>query len=190
MSLTEIEFELPAEQYMLMDRPGLQQGASLTLTLDGGVLLPDSAAEHWFWVQQEPLTPAFVRVGSATYAFAGRIDTAEIEYGREQIAHLSIDCGILSLRVTCAPGDEGLLPEGTWETRYICGLALVQGIVDESFETGVGESVTLTIWQFERLVLEPGDPNFGRRFESDSLPPAPYRHDRIFVNARLHRRTI
>ncbi|MBI3958052.1 MAG: hypothetical protein HY328_04505, partial [Chloroflexi bacterium] len=78
MPLPELEFELSAFQYELMNFPGLQQGESLSLVLEGGILLPDSGAERWYAVQPEPLEKRFVHVGPAIYAFAGQIVEAEI----------------------------------------------------------------------------------------------------------------
>lgn len=190
MSLPEIEFELSAEQYGLLGYGGLQQGQSLTLTLDGGILLPDPAASFWFAVQPDPLPKVFRAIGPAIYAFSGQIDEADIEYGREQLAYLSVDCGDLFLRVTCAPGDDGQLPYGTWETRHIAGVAAVQGLLEENFEIGVGRNQDVTLWHFRRLILRPGDANFGGWHESVELPPAPFQYDRVYVTARLHRRTI
>jgi hypothetical protein len=190
MTLPEIEFELSAEQFALLDYQPLQQGQAFSLTLDGGILLPDPGAAFWFDVQPEPLPKRFHKIGPALYAFSGRIDDAEIEYGREQLAYLSVDCGILFLRVTCAPGEDGQLPYGTWETRYIAGVASVQGLFEENFEIGVGRNVNVTLWHFRRLVLRPGDPNFGQWHESVELPSTPFRHDRIYITARLHRQGI
>lgn len=187
MALTEIEFELPASQYELMGYPGLQQGQALSLLLDGGVLLPDPAAESWFAVQPEPLPSLFKQIGRARYAFSGRIDAAEIEYGPdEQMAVLLVDCGVVALRVTCAPEEDGRLPYGTWETRYIAGIAHIQGIIEDDYSSGIGHNIGATIWDFRRLVLTPGDPNFGEWHESAELPPTPYHHDQVLVTARLH----
>jgi len=190
MTLPEIEFELSAAQYKLMGFPGLQQGESLSLVLDGGILLPDSGAEHWYAVQAEPLEKRFVRIGPATYAFAGQIVEADIEYGREQLAYLSIDCGAAHLRVTCAPGGDGQMPYGTWETRHICGLAYVQGIVEDSYENPVGRNLNVIIWHFQRLVLAPGDAVFGEWHETSELPPHPLGVDRVFVTARIHKEGV
>jgi hypothetical protein len=190
MTLPEIEFELSAEQFALLDYKVLQQGQAFSLTLDGGILLPDPGASSWFEVQPEPLPKIFHKIGPALYAFSGRIDDAEIEYGREQLAYLSVDCGNLFLKITCAPGEDGQLPYGTWETRYITGVAAVQGLFEENFEIGVGRNVNVTLWHFRRLILRPGDPNFGHWHESVELPSNPFRHDRIYVTARLHRQGI
>ena len=78
MALAEIEFELSAHQYELMGYPGLKQGASLSLVLDAGVLLPDTAADSWFAVQTEPVPPQFCMIGPAHYAFAGQIVEADL----------------------------------------------------------------------------------------------------------------
>ena len=187
MPLAEIEFALSASQYELMNCPGLQQGESLSLLLDGGILLPDSEAERWYTVRAEPVEQRFLRVGPATYAFAGRIVEAEIEYGREQLAYLSIDCGPVHLRVTAAPGEDGQLPYGTWETRYISGLAYIQGIVEDSYEIPIGQNTNVILWQFRRLILRPGDAVFGAWHESDELLPHPLGVDRVFVTARVHK---
>jgi len=190
MTLPEIEFELSAFQYELMNFSGLQQGESLSLTLDGGILLPDSGAERWYSVRAEALEKRFLHVGPATYAFAGPIVEAEIEYGREQLAYLSIDCGPVHLRITAAPGEDGQLPYGTWETRFISGLASVQGIVEESYENPVGRNTNVILWRFRRLILTPGDAVFGAWHESDELPPHPLGVDRVFVTARVHREGV
>ncbi len=190
MALPEIEFELSAEQYALLGYKGLHQGQSYSVTLDGGVLLPDPAAAFWFSVQPEALSPGFHPIGPGVYAFSGRIDEAEIEYGREQLAHLSVNCGEVFLRVTCAPGEDGQLPYGTWETRYIAGVASVQGLFEENFEIGIGRNLDMTLWHFRRLVLTPGDPNFAQWHESVDLVSTPFEFDRIYVTARLHRQTI
>jgi len=190
MTLPEIEFEFSAAQYELMGFPGLQQGESLSLALDGGILLPDSGAERWYTVQAEPLEKRFVRIGPATYAFAGQIVEAEIEYGHDQLAWLSVDCGPVHLRVTCAPEDDGQLPYGTWETRFISGLAYVQGIVEDSYENPVGRNTNVIVWHFRRLPLTPGDSIFGEWHESDELPPHPLGVDRVFVTARVHKEGV
>jgi hypothetical protein len=187
MPPTEIEFELSAEQYERMGYPGLKQGESLTVTLDGGVLVPDIAADSWFAVQKEPVPTTFKQVAPATYVFAGQISAAEIDNeDGTQSAVLLVDCG-LPLRVTCAPGADGRLPYGTWETRYLTGYGRVQGIVEDDFATGIGKTVDVIIWSFQRLVLAPGDPVLGEWRTTDILPPAPYHYDRVLVGARLHR---
>lgn len=190
MPLFELEFELSAEQHRLMEYPELRQGQPLTLVLDGGILLPDPGASAWYAVQKEALDPGLHRVGPGLYAFAGQISEAEIEYGREQLAYLGVHCGPTHLRITCAPQEDGQLPDGTWETRYISGLANVQGLVEDPFNLGIGQAVDVTLWQFRRLVLSPGDPNFGQWYETPELPPVPFRHDKIFVTARVHRRGV
>jgi hypothetical protein len=184
----ELEFELSAEQYEMMGFPGLQQGESLTLTLDAGVLLPDPAAEAWFAVQKEPLPALFKRVAPATYVFAGQIQAAEIvKNDGEESAALSVDCGGVPVRVTCAPQADGRLPYGTWETRYLTGYGRIQGIVEDDYTITVGKTVDVIVWSFQRLVLTPGDPLIGEWRESETLAPAPYRYDRVIIKARPHR---
>lgn len=200
MTLQEIEFELPAAQHALMDYAGLRQGQPLTLILDAGVLLPDPAAPAWYAVQKEALPGQVVRTGPATYAFSGQIVAADIGKGEPddlsepngdgQSAVLLVQCGDLPVRVTCAPQADGVLPWGTWETRYLAGYGLLSGIVEDDFASGIGESVGVTVWHVNRLMLTPGDPNFGRWVESDTLLNMPYSYDRIVVAARVHRRTI
>jgi hypothetical protein len=190
MTLQEIEFELSAEQYEVMGYPGLRQGQALTLTLDGGVLLPDPGAAFWYTVQKDPLPQQFQKIGPALYAFAGQIDEADIQYGQEQFAHLSINCGNVFLRATCAPGADGMLPYGTWETRYIFGISPLQGLIEESFDISVGRNVNVTLWNFRRLILRPADSDFGRWHESVQIPPSPFQYDRIYVTARLHRNVV
>lgn len=188
MSLTEIEFELPALQYQRMNYPELKPGESLTIILDAGVLLPDPAAGSWFAVQPEPLPAQFKQVGPALYAFAGQIKEADImKEGGEESATLLVMCGDIPLRVTCAPQEDGRLPYGTWETRYLTGYAPIQGIVEEAFTTSIGQPIDVTIWNFRRLVLTPGDAVFGEWHTTDQLTPTGYLYDRIFVTARLHR---
>jgi hypothetical protein len=192
--LTEIEFDLPAEQYELMGCPGLQQGHSLNLQLESAMLLPDPGTDGWYSVQKEKLPETLRQVGRALYAFSGQIRAAELvkeeaENGAGGIesATLLVQCGEAPLRVLCAPHADGRLPFGTWETRYLAGYGRIVGVVEEDFSTGVGERVSVTIWGFRRLVLAPGDPLFGIWHEADTLPPAPFHYDRVLVTARLHR---
>lgn len=187
MSLPELTFELPASQYELIGFPGLRQGQPLDVVFDGGVLFPDSGAATWFSVQPHPLPTHLVEVMRGHYAFSGQIKAAEIiKANNEESAILLINCGNVPIRVTCAPQEDGTLPWGTWETRYLTGIAPVQGILEEDFATSIGETVGVTIWSIHRLVLTPGDPNFGRWFETDSLPSSPYRADRIYLTVRVH----
>lgn len=192
MPLAEIEFELSAQQYEWMGYPGLRQGESLSLVLDAGVLLPDWNAESWFAVRQERLAANLVNIGPATYAFAGQIVQADLfrtddpETG-PQTAIVAVNCGEVTVRVTCAPQDDGMLPWGTWETRFLTGVGRLQGIVEEDYHSDVGQPLGVTIWRFRRLVLAPGDPLFGQWHESVELPPLPYSYDRIIVTARVHR---
>jgi hypothetical protein len=188
MALAEIEFELPAVQYELMSFPGLHQGESLSLVFDAGVLLPDSSADSWFVVRHEPLAPKLALIGPATYAFAGQIVEADLfKSDGAETAVVVVQCGDVALRVTCAPQEDGMLPWGTWETRYLAGVGRLQGIVEEDFHTTVGRPQGVTIWRFRRLVLVPGDPLFGQWHESVELLPSPFRYDRIVVTARVHR---
>ena len=188
MALSEIEFELPAQQFQLMDYPNLKQGQTLVLQLDCGVLLPEPSAEGWYAVQPEPVAAQFVQIAPATYAFAGRIEEAELAKGEGmETAVLMVGCGDIPLRVTCAPRDDGRLPYGTWETRYLIGCGRIVGLVEEDFSTGIGQNIGVTIWKFRRIVLKPGDPLFGRWYETEELPPTPYSHDRILITARVHR---
>ncbi len=190
MTLPQIEFELSAEQFALMGFPRLQQGLPLSPVLDGGVLLPGPGPDPWYTVQKEALIPRFARIGPAFYAFAGQIVEADIEYGRTQMAVLVVDCGIVTLRVACAPNSDGILPEGTWETRFTAGFAPVQAIVEESFAAPVGRVVDISLWGFRRLLLSPGDAAFGSWHESSEIPPAPFTYDRLLIQARVHRQGI
>jgi hypothetical protein len=192
MALTEIEFELPARQFELMGYPAIRQGESLSVILDAGVLLPDPSAESWFTVRQEPVPSRMTLVGPATYAFAGQIVEAELFRDDEGSASAEsgvvlVQCGDVAVRVTCAPQEDGMLPWGTWETRYLSGIGRLQGIVEEDFHSGIGRPQGITIWQFRRLILGPGDPLFGQWHETVDLLPSPFRYDRIIVSARLHR---
>jgi hypothetical protein len=191
MALPEIEFELSAAQYAQLGYPGLKQGAPVSVVLDAGVLLPDVAADSWFTVQPEALPPRFVCIGPATYAFSGQITEAEIgiEEG-EQSAVLSVNCGVVHLRVTCAPQADGRLPYGTWETRYLAGVGRVQGLLEDAFKRAIGRTTDVTIWGFRRLTLQPGDALFGQWHESNELLPLPFHYDRIVVMARVHRTRI
>lgn len=188
MPLTEIEFELPAQQFALMEYPGLRQGQPLSLVLDVGVLAPDPAAESWFTVQPEPLEPGLIVVGPAQYAFRGRIVAAELAKEDEiETGVVAIDCGAAVIRAVCAPQEDGRLPWGTWETRFLAGIGHLQGIVEDGSQTAVGVQTGVTLWHFRRLVLTPGDAMFGQWHESVELPPLPFRYDRVFVTARVHR---
>ena len=188
--LPQIEFELSAEQFALMGYPRLQQGLPLTAVLDGGVLLPQPGPDPWYAVQKEPLTSRFTQIGPALYAFAGQIIEADIQYGSAQMAVVVVDCGFVTLRVACAPNDDGVLPEGTWETRHAAGFAPVQAIVEESFSSPVGRTVDLSMWGFRRLLLSPNDSAFGTWHPSSEIPPAPFTCDRLLIQARVHRQGI
>lgn len=191
MALSEIEFELSAQQHAQIGFPALRQGEPLSVVLDAGVLLPDVAAESWFTVQPEALPARFVRTGPAAYAFAGQITEAElVTQDDEQTAVLSVNCGVVHLRVTCAPQADGRLPYGTWETRYLSGVGRVQGVIEEAFKTAIGPATSCTIWGFRRLLLAPGDPLFGQWHENVELPPLPLHYDRVVVVARVHRTRI
>lgn len=184
----ELEFELPAFQYELMGYTGLKQGEPVTVTLESDVLVADPAASGWFAVQKEPWPVRFTLVAPATYAFAGQIRAAELEKSDgAETAVLLVQCGEIPLRVICAPDEEGRLPFGTWETRYLTGLSRVHGLIEDDFQTAIGQSIDVTIWQFRRLVLTPGDAVFGQWYETDALPPTPYHYDRMIVQSRLHR---
>ena len=185
--LQEIEFELPAEQFELMGYPRLTQGQPLTVTLDAGILLPDRAANFWFAVQKEPLPHRFERIGRATYAFTGQIEAADIIKDDElESANVLVKADTLFFRVTCAPGDDGRLPFGTWETRTITGLAHLQGIVEDDYVSPIGRTTGVTIWQFHRLLLTPGDARFGEWYVTTELPDSPYRYDLVVVEGRIH----
>lgn len=191
MALSEIEFELPAEQFAAMGYPQLRQGEPLDVILDGGVLLPDPATQGWYAVQPEELPAKLVRVGRGAYAFSGRISEADItkDDGLET-AVVTVACGEVSLRVTCAPQDDGHLPYGVWETRYLGGLCRLQGIVEDDFAAPIGTTVGVTLWGVRRLILTPGDPNFGVWHESNELLPTPYIYDKVLLDARIHRLTL
>ena len=195
MPRTEVEFELSAEQYQLMGYPNLMQGESLTVELETEMLFPDPGVDGWFAVQKEALAPRFLQVSPATYAFTGQIEAAEIEKasaesGNEEQAVLLVRCGDVPLRVYCGPAEDGRLPYGTWETRYLTGMSRIRGIVESDFSTAIGEPTGLALWGFRRLVLTPGDPVFGQWHETDSLLASPFTYDRVFVTARLHRNRL
>jgi len=191
MPLTEFEFTLPAVQYQLMNYPKLTQGESLTVELETDLLLPEPGGESWFAVQSEAVAPRFSHVAPATYAIAGKILEAEIIREEEQeSAILLVDCGEFPLRVSCGPAEDGRLPYGTWETRYLVGLSRIYGIVESDFATSIGEPIGVTIWGFRRLVLAPGDPVFGQWHESDVLPATPFTFDHVVVSAHLHRNRL
>jgi len=186
--LMDIEFELPAVQHELMGHVGFNQGEPVTVTLESDVLVADPAASGWFAVQKEALPMRFVLVGPATYAFTGQIMAAELEKSDGgETAVLLVQCGDIPVRVICGPNDDGRLPFGTWETRYLTGVSRLHGIIEDDFQTAIGKSLDVTIWQLRRLVLAPGDPVFGQWYETDALPPTPYHYDRVIVQCRLHR---
>lgn len=189
MALTEIEFELSAQQFAAMNYPHLRQGQSLDVQLETGVWLPEPGAEGWYAVRAEPLTAQLTRVERATYALAGQISDADIVLDAEGLESgaLIVQTGAAPVRVMVGPGAEGRLPYGTWETRYLAGVGRLYGVVEEDFSAGVGARVGVIVWGFQRLVLTPGDSAFGTWYESVELLPAPYTYDRVIVNARLHR---
>lgn len=188
MALTEIEFDLSAQQFKWMGYPPLQQGQVITAVLETEVVLPDPTSENWFAVHPERLPTQFQLVNSGRYAFSGTIEQAEIgnDDGVESAA-LLVPCDDVPLRVMCGPGPDGRLPYGTWETRTLSGCSRILAIVEEDFSVGVGQPVDMTIWQFRRLVLKPGDPAFGQWHVTDALLPTPFEYDRIVVTARIHR---
>jgi hypothetical protein len=188
MALTEIEFELSPQQFEMMGYPQMRQGQPLDVQLQTQELLPEPGADAWYAVRPEPLTPQLVQVGRGLYAFAGQIEQAEIvkDEGFETAA-LIVRCGVAPVRLMCAPQEDGTLPYGTWETRYVVGTGRLYGLAEEDFAVGVGERVGVTIWNFQRLILAPDDPAFGQWHESVELPPTPYRYDRVLVTARIHR---
>lgn len=187
----EIEFVLTSAQHEAMGYAGLSQGQSLSMVLDMGVLLPDPAAEQWFFVQKAPLKSQFVQVGPAMYAFAGQIREAELfTDAGEETALLTVDCGDVPLRVTCAPMEDGRLPFGTWETRYLAGVSRLQGVLEEDFSLSLGEYVGVTVWGVRRLILAPGDPLFGEWRETIELPATPFTYDLVLIQGHLHRRDV
>jgi hypothetical protein len=191
MALTEIEFELAPSQFELMGYPHLRQGQALDLQLQTEELLPKAGTAAWYAVRQESVPLQFVHLGQGLIAFAGQINQAELvkDEGFETAA-LVVNCGVAPLRVMCAPEDDGTLPYGTWETRYIVGTGRLYGVVEEDFAVGVGERIGVTIWGFNRLVLSPADPAFGQWHESVELPPSPFAYDRVLVTARIHRQKL
>lgn len=191
MALSEIEFELTAEQFELMGYPHLRQGQSLDVQLETGVLMPTPPGEGWYAVQKEPLAARLVQVERGFYAFAGQIAQAEIvDDDGYRTAALIVECGGAPLRVICAPQEDGSLPYGTWETRYLSGYGRVLGVVEEDFHHSVGKRVGVIIWQVHRLALAPGDPNFGQWHEAVELLPVPFIYDRVVITARVHRSVL
>jgi hypothetical protein len=191
MTLREIEFELSPYQYELMGYPGLQQGQPLNVILDAGVLLPNPATNSWYAVQPERLDSRLVRTGPATYALSGQIQLAEIARDEgEELAMLQVDAEGLPVRMVCAAQEDGTLPFGTWETRYLTAHATLSGLLEDDYSMGIGAHVGVTIWHINRLSLTPGDPNFGQWRESDRLLPMPYTFDRVLITGRVHRQMI
>jgi hypothetical protein len=166
----------------------LQQGQPLDVQLQSSELAPEPGADAWYFVRAEPLAPQLIQVGRGIYAFAGKIEQADIvrEEGFETAA-LVVQCGVAPVRLLCAPQDDGTLPYGTWETRYVVGTGRLYGIVEEDFSVPVGERIGVTIWGFQRLILAPADPAFGQWYESVELLSTPYQFDRVLVRARIHR---
>lgn len=191
MALTEIEFELTADQFEMMGYPHLRQGQSLDVQLETGLLTPHTGGDGWYAVQKEPLDSKLVQVGRALYAFAGQIADAHlIDEDGYQSAALMVECAGVPLRVLCAPEDDGRLPYGTWETRYLAGYGRVVGLAEEDFAYDVGQRVGVTIWTVHRLALTPGDPLFGQWIETVELLPTPFAYDRVVMTARVHRSVI
>jgi hypothetical protein len=188
MPSTQIEFELSAAQYELIGYPGLHQGEPLSVLLETGVLLPDPVTEQWYVVQVERLPPRWIQVERATYAFTGQIEECDFQDDEGlQSATLLVNCGDVTLRVLCAPGVDGRLPYGTWETRTLTGVSRIHGIVEDDFQAPIGSPIGVSIWTIHRLILGPGDPLFGEWREAEALLPTPFRHDRIVITAHLHR---
>ena len=76
---------------------------------------------------------------------------------------------------------DGRLPYGTWE-NVISAVSGAQGIFEEEFRTSIGHPTNLTLWNFQRLVLAPGDIHFGQWHETPGIgaaavaPRPGYRH--------------
>lgn len=188
MALTEIQFDLSPQQFAMMEYPHLRQGQSLDVQLQTGELLPEPGSEGWYAVRPELLSPQLHVVGRSLCAFAGQIALADIVKDEDfETAALVVQCGVAPIRVMCAPQEDGTLPYGTWETRYVSGIGRLYGLAEEDFSVGVGERIGVTIWTFHRLVLTPGDAAFGQWHESTELLPTPYQYDRVVVTARIHR---
>lgn len=191
MASTEIEFDLAAAQFGMMGYPALRQGQAVALQLETGLLLPDPVEENWYAVTPDALPSRIVKVGPAHYAFCGQIEAAElVKIEGAETATLLVRCAGVPLRVTCGPQADGMLPFGTWETRYLSGYGRIYGLFEEEFTTAIGERVGATIWGFQRLVLGPGDSRFGEWYETADLLPVPYEYDRVLMTVRLHRRLI
>src|SRR3954467_8841810 len=111
MALTEIEFELSPQQFEMMGYPHLRQGQPLDVQLQSGELTPEPGAEAWYFVRPEPVAPQLIQVDRGLYAFAGRIEQADIvrEEGFETAA-LVVQCGVAPVRLLCAPHSDGVLP--------------------------------------------------------------------------------
>jgi hypothetical protein len=188
MALTEIQFDLSPQQFAMMEYPHLRQGQSLDVQLQTGELLPEPGSEGWYAVRPEPLSPQLHVVGRSLCAFAGQIALADIVKDEDfETAALVVQCGVAPIRVMCAPQEDGTLPYGTWETRYVSGIGRLYGLAEEDFSVGVGERIGVTIWTFHRLILTPGDAAFGQWHESTELLPTPYEYDRLVVTAHIHR---
>ena len=77
MPLTEIEFELSAEQYQRMGYPGLAQGeVAKRRAGDRSVTTRSRRWKDGLPYEKEPLAPRFIQVAPATYAFAGAIEAS------------------------------------------------------------------------------------------------------------------
>lgn len=191
MALQEIEFELTKAQYERMGYPRLEQGQPLSLVLDVGVLLPEPGVGDWYEVQEAPLPDRFEEVGRAQYAFTGKILEAEHFMEQdEQTGVVLVECAGVPLRVTCGPGADGRLPFGTWEGRTFTGVGTLVATVEDDYTTVIGGTVGVTLWNFRRLSLLPGDPFFGHWHETSELLTSPFTHDRVLVTARLHRKGL
>ncbi len=143
MPLTEIEFELPAEQFALMGYPNLQQGHVLTLQLETVVPRPTGTTPGTM-CRRRSWTPNLCVSGRAQYAFAGQITDADVQKSDDyESAAVIVQCGEIPVRVLCAPGPDYRLPYGTWETRYLTGYSRIAGIVEDDFGV-VGKQVTVT----------------------------------------------
>src|SRR3954469_11929879 len=100
MALTEIEFELSPQQFEMMGYPHLRQGQPLDLQLQSGELVPEPGTDAWYAVRQEPLSPQLIQVGRGQYAFAGKIEQADIVRAESiETAALVVQCGVAPVRL-------------------------------------------------------------------------------------------
>ena len=97
-------------------------------------------------------------------------------------------CGVVKIRVTCAPRLTAACPTARGRRTYLSGIGRVQGIFEEEFRTSIGHPTNLTLWNFQLAGACPRRHPFWPVARDARLVPLPLHHDRVIVTGRVHQR--